>query len=244
MPDEPNNYRAELFASYGRRTAELDENDESKLDWFGSYVRTNYLPHLRQLEPGSAEVLEIGCNKGYLLAALQAAGFRCLHGIDLSPDDLKVARKLVPDVEFQDADGFDYLAVRPERYDLIIVKAVLEHIPKDRVLPFLSLAAAALRPRGMLMIDVPNMDWLFASHERYMDFTHEVGFTKESLRQVLGAVLPRVEVVPVDAVVNGGLRSIRRRIARRLLGFLLRWADPEGGANPVWARSLIGIGRR
>jgi SAM-dependent methyltransferase len=244
MPDEPSNYRAELFASYGRRTAELDENDESKLAWFASYVRANYLPHLKQLDPGTAEVLEIGCNKGYLLAALKAAGFHCLQGIDLSPDDLRIARKLVPGVDFQDADGFDYLAVRPQRYDLIIVKAVLEHVPKDRVLPLLGLTASALKPRGMLVLDVPNMDWLFASHERYMDFTHEVGFTKESLRQILGTVFPRVDVIPVDAVVSGGLGAIRRRLARRLLGMLLRWADPEGGANPVWARSLIGLGRR
>jgi SAM-dependent methyltransferase len=244
MPDEPTDYRAELFASYGRRTAELDTSNESKLAWFASYLRANYLPHLRQVDPGSAEILEIGCNKGYLLAVLQAAGFRRLHGIDLSPTDLKTARELVPDAQIQCADAFDYLASRVGNYDVIIVKAVLEHIPKGRVLPFVSQAAAALKPRGMLVVDVPNMDWLFASHERYMDFTHEVGFTRESLRQVLGVAFPRVEIVSADAVLDGGIRAIRRRLARRFLGWFLRSADPEGGANPIWARSLIGIGRR
>ena len=54
---------------------------------------------------------------------------------------------------------------------------------KDRVLPLLEKISSSLKPDGMAIIDVPNMDWILGQHERYMDFTHEVGFTRESLAQ-------------------------------------------------------------
>ena len=61
----------------------------------------------------------------------------------------------------------------------------MEHIEKNRILEFLELVNNSLIEGGIALIEVPNMDWIWASHERYMDFTHEVGFTKESLRQIM-----------------------------------------------------------
>ena len=66
---------------------------------------------------------------------------------------------------------------------------------------------AALRAGGAVLIDVPNMDWLFAGHERYMDFTHELGFTQESLSQLLGGVFSEVVVRPVDNDLSHGVRE-------------------------------------
>jgi hypothetical protein len=110
------------------------------------------------------------------------------------------------------------------------------------VIPLLHLMAAAVRPNGLVLIDVPNMDWLFAGHERYMDFTHEGGFTTESLRQTIALAFRSVEVRPVDNV-GPGRRFGRRWVGRRLLGTLLAWADPEGGSGPIWARSLVAVAR-
>ena len=95
------------------------------------------------------------------------------------------------------------------------------------------------------MIDVPNMDWLFASHERYMDFTHEVGFTVESLRQIMNQVFLNVQIVPIDNIYSlTFLEAFKKKVARFVLQMLFSWAEPQGGNNPIWARSIVGVGRR
>lgn len=233
-------YREELFAAYDRRSAALDPTERSKIDWFRDYARTHYLPSIPPPTPDVA-VLDVGCNRGFLLAALSELGYTNLRGIDLSAAEVEQARRLVPQIPVEAADAAAYLGGREPAFDVVIVKAVLEHVPKSETLAFLRALRGGLRPGGRLIVDVPNMDWLFAGHERYMDFTHEAGFTQESLTQVLGQVFERVEVRPVDFLGGSRAGRLRRRLARRVLGSLLTWAHPEGGSNPVWARSIVAV---
>ncbi len=240
-------YRDRLFASYNETHIQhVDPADRQKLDWFREYAARNYLPHLSGVSPETARVLDIGCNKGYLLAVLAAAGYRHLNGIDLSPVDVEQARQVAPAARVECADAFAYLGERAGSFDVIFIKAVVEHVPKEGTLPLLEAIHHALKPGGMVLVDVPNMDWLFAQHERYMDFTHEAGFTRESLMQVMSNVYREVRVVPVDNIRPdlAFLARWKKRVARFVLGKLLIWADPEGGALPLWQRSILGIGRK
>jgi len=239
-------YRDQLFQTYhATHVAYVDHDDKTKLAWFTQYAESNYLPHLTRYDRTQAAILDVGCNKGYLLAALQGFGFKHLTGIDLSPVDVEQAIQLVPNVSFVCTDAQSYLQDHIGEFDVIFIKAVLEHIAKADVLPLLTQIKAGLKPGGTVVIDVPNMDWLFASHERYMDFTHEVGFTKESLRQVMLNVFPQVTVIPVDSIMGlRPLEDLKKRLARYMLGKLLLWADPQGGRGPLWSRSLLAIGTK
>lgn len=235
-------YRRELFDAYGRRSAALDPDQRSKISWFAEYARVAYLPHMGHA-PQDAMVVDVGCNKGFLLAALHGIGFRHVAGFDLSESEIVDARRLLPDVPLEVADAVDFFDRHPGEFDVVIVKAVLEHVPKSDTLTFLRALRRGLRQGGRVIIDVPNMDWLFATHERYMDFTHETGFTRESLTQVLLQVFPDVDVRPVDWLPASWLASLRMKLARRVLGALLSWSHPEGGENPLWARSIVGVAR-
>lgn len=240
----PSDYHERLFAAYPAHLAGLDPDEATKLAWFRTYADANYLPHLGHLDRETAETLEVGCSGGYLLATLTRSGFRRLHGIDRSPADVEAARRRAPGAALACADALPFLAAHAAAFDCILLKAVLEHVPKDGVLPLLDAIRQALRPGGTVVVDVPNMAWLFASHERYMDFTHCVGFTRESLRQVMGTAFTALEVRPsADAPPEGVRRRCQWRLARAVLGRLLVWADPEGGSNPIWSRSLIAVGR-
>lgn len=238
----PQDYRDELFTAYDRRSAALDPDVRSKIGWFAGYAREAYLRHLPAPAEGPS-VLDVGCNRGFLLAALSELGYRDLHGVELSAAEAEHARRLAPDAQVHTGDAAAYLAERAGSFDVIIIKAVLEHVPKRDTLSLLRALHGGLRPGGCVIVDVPNMDWLFASHERYMDFTHETGYTKESLAQVLGQVFASADVRPVDWLPASRLGALRTRLARRVLGTLLTWAHPEGGANPVWARSLVAVAR-
>lgn len=241
--------RDNLFRSYSKTHAGyLDSNNQIKLEWFLKYAENNYLKHIRLYGKDSVHILEIGCNKGYLLAALESHGYKNLYGIDLSPEDVETAKKLAPPASITYADAFDYLDSNVEKFDVIILKAVLEHIPKDKVLPLLEKIKDSLRPGGSVIIDVPNMDWIFAQHERYMDFTHEVGFTKESLSQVMRNVFSSVSVFKGIPVKEQGFRAQAWASIRPLLIIVLnKLFEVIGeGASEVWwyNRSIIGVGMK
>jgi 2-polyprenyl-3-methyl-5-hydroxy-6-metoxy-1,4-benzoquinol methylase len=236
-------YRAELFDRYSQRVEKLDPDRQSKVAWFREYIGENYSSQLSHADPTSAKVLDVGCSGGYLVQALAELGWKNLIGIDLSPGDVEAASVAVPQATFVHASALDYLAAQRSTFDVVIARAVLEHTPKVEVMPVLSSMAAALRPGGLAIIDVPNMDWLFAGHERYMDFTHEVGFTRESLAQVMEGLFEVVDVRAVDHRTAHDRATFRSRLGRRLMSRLLEWADPQGAGNPIWHRNLVAFGR-
>jgi 2-polyprenyl-3-methyl-5-hydroxy-6-metoxy-1,4-benzoquinol methylase len=189
-------------------------------------------------------VLEIGCNKGYCLRVLQELGYQHLYGVDLAERELEQARSMVPRAQFACEDAQTYLTRNSQSFDVILMKAVLEHVRKEEVIPLLRALADGLRPGGVALIDVPNMDWLFAPHERFMDFTHEVGFTQESLRQVVQVAFNNVDVYPLETAIPGPRGKAKRLIGRAVLHTLLRWADAEGGSGPIWQRGLLAVAHK
>jgi hypothetical protein len=74
-----------------------------------------------------------------------------------------------------------------QRYDLIFLLDVLEHIPASRQLGFLGGLHSLLHSGGRLVVSVPNATSGLATRWRYNDWTHEASFTEHSLRFVLKA---------------------------------------------------------
>jgi len=242
-------YRDRLFASYNAtHAALLDLDEQATQAWFFDYARKNYWPLIGSLDVKCAEVLEVACNKGYLLSALSRLGFERLRGIDLSPEDLAQARRLAPNADVANIDAFDYLDQTPTRFDVVILKAMLEHVPKAQTMSLLEKINCSLRPGGFVIIDVPNMDWLLAGHERYMDFTHEAGFTKESLGQVMRNVFSNVSVRPAVAPAEPGLKgrviAWLRSCSIAIVQVFLRIIG-EGASDVLWhSRAIIGVGQK
>lgn len=154
------------------------EQYEQAADHFGTLYRGR-LPENRE-----ARILDVGCGAGHFLYFLEKAGYRNYQGIDISPQQVEVCRaRVTPRVEV--ADAFQFLADKEQAYDLIAVHDVLEHIPKDKALLFVKTVFAAITKGGSLIVRVPNMSNPLAAHGRYIDLTHELGFTERSLHQLL-----------------------------------------------------------
>lgn len=237
-----NNIRGKLFENYSSNHIEfLEEAEYTQIEWFNMYFKKYYFP-ICQLMEKKLPILEIGCNRGYLLNCLNKYGFSNLTGIDLSPDDLVSAKKIVGSANIICEDASTHLNKNKSKYGLIIIKAVLEHIEKDKISSLMHDMHNSLLPGGILIIDVPNMDWMFASHERYMDFTHEVGFTKESLGQLMRYEFGNARIISCDADFGVSTFSrMRRFIGRSTLNFLFRCADPSIKSRSIWCRSIIGV---
>jgi len=117
----------------------------------------------RQILPGAA-VLDAGCGTGRYSRELARRGYM-VHGVDLSPELIEVAKGTVGDrtggVSFTVAD----ITVPPTaRYDAILCRGVLNDIlDDDRRDAVFTAFARALRSNGALILDV--RDWS-ASAER------------------------------------------------------------------------------
>jgi len=143
-------------------------------------------------------------------------------------------------------DALDFLSDKENRYDLIISKAVLEHIPKSDISKFSTLIRKSLKNQGRVIVYVPNMDWIMAQHERYMDLTHEVGFTRESLGEILRLYFNDVNISPVYYGSSFVKSKIVFKVMRPIVIKLTRlWLKILGeGAGDCWFeyRAIVGTG--
>lgn len=107
----------------------------------------------RHILPG-AEILDAGCGTGRYAIELARRGYR-VHGIDLAPDLLEVARQrpiLPSHVSFEPGDMLD---LPHHQYDGVLCRGVLNDLLDDpsREQAF-SMFGHALRPGGVLILDV------------------------------------------------------------------------------------------
>ena len=109
----------------------------------------------RGVRPGS-RILDAGCGTGRYCAELARRGY-LVEGVDRSPDLIRIARDSAagPSASFRVDDLLD---VPPTQYDAILCRGVLnDFIDDDQRHAVLAVFAKALRPGGVLILDV--RDW-------------------------------------------------------------------------------------
>lgn len=175
-------YRDSIYKNYasffGLSNNKSYQNKASRDEFIFEYYFRGWLP----ARPDAA-ICDLGCGDGSLLQFLAGRGFTDLTGVDLSPEQLARARS-VP-ARLLCGDALEHLAAAPGRYDLLIARDVVEHLSKDELLRFLSLARAGLRPGGRLVVQTPNGDAPLVGSVRYGDLTHELCLTPGLLQRLL-----------------------------------------------------------
>jgi 2-polyprenyl-3-methyl-5-hydroxy-6-metoxy-1,4-benzoquinol methylase len=128
-------------------------------------------------------IADVACGGAKLLHFLKEQGYTNIDGVDLSPEQVRIARQVIPSVCEENALAF--LQRHPGKFDLITGFDVIEHLDKPEVLHFLDAAYAALRLGGRLILQTPNSDSPMGMAIRYGDFTHEVCFNPNSLSRLM-----------------------------------------------------------
>ena len=119
-----------------------------------------------------APVVDVGCGAGGLLAALREAQVES-RGVDLDAGMVSEARASGLDVV--QGDGLSYLDSLPDgSVGAITAIHVIEHLVFADLVRFLDLAAAKLRPGGVLVCETPNPTALIVlGHSYILDPTHK-----------------------------------------------------------------------
>lgn len=135
----------------------------------------------------SAAILDLGCGHGTLVHFAQQAGYRNAQGVDVSKQQVELARKLGITNVVQ-GDLMETLkAIPSESLDTVITFDVIEHFTKDELIDLVDAIHTVLKPNGCWIIHAPNAQSPFFGAVRYGDFTHEQAFTPSSIQQLLKA---------------------------------------------------------
>lgn len=168
-------YMDSIFAASNKLTKEELERSMSMYEkWYGKYLPASK----------DASIIDIGSGAGHFLYFLGKNGYRNFLGIDISPQQIDFCKKHVSDKVLL-CDAFEYLEGKRCCFDVVCLNDIIEHIYKEKVLDFLTLVKQSLNKGGVLLVKTPNLGNPFSTYLRHKDFTHEIGFTEVSLRQVL-----------------------------------------------------------
>jgi 2-polyprenyl-3-methyl-5-hydroxy-6-metoxy-1,4-benzoquinol methylase len=127
----------------------------------------------------AAPVLDAGCGRGELLGLLREAGVEA-RGIDADSDMVAYARGDGLNVE--QADLVEYLqAAADASLGAIFMGQVVEHLPAPTLVQTFQLAAAKLRPGGVLIAETINPLSPIALRNYFADLTHAQPLVPETL---------------------------------------------------------------
>jgi SAM-dependent methyltransferase len=161
----------------------------ASLDHFWIRRRFFVLQRLtRGLIEGAKEMAEIGCGNGLLQRQIEDACGREIAGFDLNEFALK--QNLSRNSRVCCYDIFQAEAVLRERFDMILLFDVLEHIAdEDR---FLEALMFHLAPGGHVVVNVPAGQWAYSEYD--VAAGHLRRYTMKTLREAAARNHLRVKV--------------------------------------------------
>ena len=114
-----------------------------------------YQDLIKTAHPAAKNVLEVGCNAGFILKGLNQLGYS-VWGTDLSSTAVRAAK------EYYGLDSLYLSEFPPEdkagSFDVLIASHVIEHVLEPRA--FAEQCARFLRNDGIIIIRTPNVDSL------------------------------------------------------------------------------------
>ncbi|WP_392891463.1 class I SAM-dependent methyltransferase [Pseudomonas migulae] len=142
---------------------ELLAAEEDKHWWFRARNRVilwALKKHVGQFD----RFLEVGCGTAYVLEGVSKAyPHSSLYGSEYFEEGLVHARKRIPNATFLQIDA---TVMKDEaQYDVIGAFDVIEHIEQDQLA--LDNLARALKPKGTLLITVPQHKWLWSEVDEF-----------------------------------------------------------------------------
>ena len=192
----------------------------------------------------SGRCLDVGCGSGEFMRLLGELGYESVQGVDLSPEQVELARTVGAVVHHGEARSF----LKHNRgWDLITALSLIEHMTREEAADLLDKAFDALHPGGRIIVLTPNAQSPFACQMRYGDLTHEWIYTPHALISLLSHCgFIECRAYSIAPVVHGPLSLLRRiawgAISLALTGYWLVEGGTTGGR--IFSREMIVTGQK
>ena len=143
----------QLAAEYAK-TRTLNPNNKSYIDLLATLI------------PKKSRVLDLGCGPGVPITKELAKHFKVV-GIDFSSNQIKYAKKLVPEAEFYKMD-MTQMTFEPESFDGIFSFLAIIHVPREQKAALFQTIHKILKPDGYLLIAIGCDDWISTPEDDFM----------------------------------------------------------------------------
>ncbi|EHQ36852.1 class I SAM-dependent methyltransferase [Methanoplanus limicola] len=176
---------------YRKRFGPDIETTSNYDDIFNSYVnyQENRLKLLKPLINSNMRLLEVGCSTGHFIYNIKPF-LKDVIGVDYDSRAAEFASK-VCNCKTYGCDLKDS-GLEKKSFDIVCALQTLEHV--DEPIEFLKLLKSYIKPKGKIVIEVPNLlDPLLSlfNNEQYHNFyfheAHTFYFTPDSFMQVMRA---------------------------------------------------------
>jgi SAM-dependent methyltransferase len=135
------------------------------------------------------DVLELGGVLGRFIDLCGEAGVKSVTSIDRMPSDKRIIK----------ADILKYLSSTKKKFDAVYARHMLEHFPPESVMAIVKNSFRVLRPAGIFIIVVPNMNNLaIATSEFWREFEHVRPYTAKGICQNLERAGFKIKKVSPD----------------------------------------------
>lgn len=231
-----NDYRNEIYnpsIKVSEDPTKVDFDLKKKFRWYDHKI----LPILK--ESKEVKILELGCGPGHFLVYLREKGYQNTKGIDISEEQIRIAKGYGVDASV--ADVFDYLYQEGGKYDIVAAFDFLEHFSKKELVELLSQINNLLNPGGLFIIQTPNGMGLFPGQVIYGDLTHTTILNPHSLEQILVVnnftQIQFYESGPVPSGLKGCFKVVLWNIIRQTVKIIRKI---ETGKNQnIWSENMI-----
>ena len=199
-----------------------NSHDIKKYEMYRKYFKKNYLKYMPKDKANI--ILELGCGMGEFFYFCKKEGYNNYQGIDASAENIAYIKKYMgKESNVSVNDILDFLKNNNRGYDAIVLNDVIEHFTKKEIFELLDSVYACLNKNGVFLVKTPNMANPFvAAAGRYIDFTHEIGFTEYSMKQILLTTGYRdVKIIGTDIYVLNPCISIIAKVISKIINCFL-----------------------
>ena len=155
--NQPESDRSRFYRKFDEDYFETETYENVSFAKYSQYWWSNrfYANLARRFGPLSGLLLEVGCGLGHLVGQLE--GTFCTYGLDVNQWALQKAIKEAPQTSFS-LGSVEDLPFSSNSFDVIIIKHVVEHLPRPE--QAIRELGRTLAPGGMLILSAPNLDSL------------------------------------------------------------------------------------
>ncbi len=167
------------------------------------------------------KLLDIGCGTGEFLFVASGMGYD-VEGIDFNKNAITFAKQKLGLSNVFATNLYDFLKDKKERYDIVTIFEVIEHVSDPGT--FIDLARSALKKGGLLVISTPNRERYWGRINPDLEpwdfpYQHLLRWNQNSLNTFITkrgfkVVITRKQRYPIDWFV-AKLRKMAAKLVRK-----------------------------